>query len=253
MLRRLLCLLAIGAAHFLLLWWGDILSSYALIGLVILLPSTWLPRRVVAVLGLLFLLVSLATGDGRFTLTAALFLIGSTLVRYGLIDRLPGSGGRLPLITLGLAAVAVPVLVWQTTLGTDQRAFSFAIALGGLLVAAFYIGTLLILLSTRLRPLLEAIFSPLGRMALTNYLSATVLVRTIVEVFGLKTISTTDVVLIAAAILSTQWLASTLWLRHYTQGPVEWLWRWVTWTHRPLLRRSLTTDPGATNRSATAT
>jgi len=73
-------------------------------------------------------------------------------------------------------------------------------------------------------------------MALTNYLSATVLVLTIVEVFNLKTISTSDVVLIAAAILGTQWLVSTLWLRHFNQGPIEWLWRWVTWTSRPPFR-----------------
>ncbi|MFK4088436.1 DUF418 domain-containing protein [Kribbella sp. NPDC020789] len=236
LLRRLLCLLAIGAAHFLLLWWGDILSTYALIGLLILLPSTWLPRHVVAVLGPVFLLVSLAAGDGRFTLTAGLFLVGSAFVRYGLIDRVPGTGRQLPIITLGLAAVAVPVLIWQTTLDSEQRTFSFALASGGLLVAAFYIGTLLLLLRTRLRPVLEAIFSPLGRMALTNYLSATVLVLTIVEVFNLKTIPTSDVVLIAAAILGTQWLVSTLWLRHFNQGPIEWLWRWVTWTSRPPFR-----------------
>lgn len=234
LLRRLLCLLAIGAAHFLLLWWGDILSTYALVGLLVLLPSTWLPRFAVATLAPALLLVSLATGDGRFTLTAALFLAGSALVRYNLIDRLAGVGRGLAVILLGLALVAVPVLIWQTTLHSSQRAFSFALATGGLLVAAFYICLLLALLKTRLRPILQAIFTPLGRMALTNYISATALVLAIVTVFDLQTITTTNVVLIAAAILTTQCLYSTLWLRHFTQGPLEWLWRWATWTHRPL-------------------
>jgi uncharacterized membrane protein YeiB len=46
------------------------------------------------------------------------------------------------------------------------------------------------------------------------------------------------VLLIAAAILATQWLWSTLWLRHFRYGPLEWLWRWATWTSRPPLRRA---------------
>ncbi|MEV6987394.1 DUF418 domain-containing protein [Sphaerisporangium sp. NPDC051017] len=25
-------------------------------------------------------------------------------------------------------------------------------------------------------------------------------------------------------------------LRRYSQGPLEWLWRWATWTHCPPLR-----------------
>ncbi|MEV2271936.1 DUF418 domain-containing protein [Nonomuraea africana] len=28
-------------------------------------------------------------------------------------------------------------------------------------------------------------------------------------------------------------LFSILWLRRYRQGPIEWLWRWATWAHRP--------------------
>ncbi|GAA1597123.1 MULTISPECIES: DUF418 domain-containing protein [Kribbella] len=239
LLRRLLTLLAIGAAHFLLLWWGDILSTYAVIGLLVLLPSTWLPPRAVAVLGPLLLLVSLITGDGRFSLTAGLFLTGSALVRLGIVDRVTAGekpGRALPAVTLTLALLAVPLLIWQTRLQPEDGTFSLALAAGGLVVATFYICLLLILLRTPLRPVLKAIFSPLGRMALTNYLSATILVLTIIRVLDLHTISTRDVVLIAAAILTTQSLCSTLWLRHHPKGPLEWLWRWSTWTTRPPFR-----------------
>ncbi|HEX6857770.1 MAG TPA: DUF418 domain-containing protein, partial [Streptosporangiaceae bacterium] len=34
-----------------------------------------------------------------------------------------------------------------------------------------------------------------------------------------------------------QWAFSTLWLRRFRQGPLEWLWRWATWARRPPLRR----------------
>jgi uncharacterized protein len=56
--------------------------------------------------------VSLITGDGRVSLTAGLFLTGSALVRYGVIDRLPGAtsgerstGRTLPVVAIVLGRV----------------------------------------------------------------------------------------------------------------------------------------------------
>ena len=135
--------------------------------------------------------------------------------------------------------MAAPVLWWQTGLRSDDPGFSLAIAVAGLLIAGFYVCALLVLLRTPLRPALQAIFAPLGRMALTNYLSATILVLAVQRVIGGSPDdwSLTMVLGIAGAILCTQWLWSTLWLRRYRFGPLEWLWRWATWGHRPLLLR----------------
>jgi uncharacterized membrane protein YeiB len=76
-------------------------------------------------------------------------------------------------------------------------------------------------------------------MALTNYLSATLLVLAASHILGLPIgRSLTAAYLAAGAILAAQWLFSALWLRRYRQGPLEWLWRWATWARRPPLRRS---------------
>jgi len=107
----------------------------------------------------------------------------------------------------------------------------------GLLVAGVYVCTLCALMSTRLAPALRAVFTPLGRMALTNYLSATVLVLLLAHLHGHpEDWSWPAVFAIAVVILAAQWAWSTLWLRRYRQGPLEWLWRWVTWARRPPLR-----------------
>ncbi|EWM18918.1 DUF418 domain-containing protein [Kutzneria sp. 744] len=239
LLRRLLALLVIGVAHFVFLWHGDILSTYAVMGLLVLLPSTWLPRAAVAPLGTAFLATSLLTGDGRFTYVAGLFLLGSALVRYDVIDHTV-RGVRLAAPVLAVAAV--PALWWQSGLSSTDRHFPLALALTGLLLAGLYICLMLLLLRTRFGPVLVTVFAPLGRMALTNYLTATALVLVIGRLIGGHPEAWTagTVVGIAGGILAIQWLWSTLWLRRCHYGPVEWLWRWATWMRRPPLRRRRT-------------
>lgn len=241
LLRRLLALLVIGVAHFVLLWHGDILSAYAVMGLLVLLPSTWLPRAAVAALGVAFLVTSLLTGDGRFTFVAGLFLLGSALVRYGVIDRLDHTAQAPRLAAPALAVAAVPALWWQSGLSSTDQHFPLALALSGLLLAGLYSCAVLLLLHTPLRPVLVALFAPLGRMALTNYLTATVLVLVIGRPLGGRpeTWSAGVVLGIAGGILAIQWLWSTLWLRSCHYGPLEWLWRWATWMRRPPLRRQV--------------
>ncbi|MDP9868081.1 DUF418 domain-containing protein [Streptosporangium brasiliense] len=240
LLRRLAVLLGAGLVHHVLLWEGDILAVYAVVGLLVLLPSTWLPRWAVAGLAPVLLAVPLIVGGGSFALVPGLFLLGSALTRYGVIDRIERSTWVPAVLGLALAAGAVPALWWQSGDPGDPGS-ARAFALAGLLLAGVYICALLVLLRTPLRPVLQAVFAPLGRMALTNYLTATVLVLAVNHILSgpPQSWSLTTVVLIAAAILAVQWLWSTLWLRRYRQGPLEWLWRWATWARRPPLRRTL--------------
>jgi len=239
LLRRLLVLLALGLAHMFLLWRGDILTIYAVVGLLVLLPSTWLPRRAVAGLAAVLIATPVILSSNGVPLVPGMFLLGSALTRYGVIDRIEHSV-RVP-ATLGLAfaAGAVPAVWLQLETPMDDRQFGTWFGLAGLLIAGFYVCALLLLLTTPLRSLLQLVFAPLGRMALTNYLSATLLVLVAARLLGSSPDgwSESTVLLIAAAILIPQWLVSTLWLRHFRQGPLEWLWRWATWTTRPPLRR----------------
>ncbi|MCT9934364.1 DUF418 domain-containing protein [Planotetraspora sp. A-T 1434] len=235
LLRRLLALLGFGLAH-MLLWRGDILTVYAVVGLVVLLPSTWLPRWAVTCLAAALLATSLIVYGGGTALVPGLFLLGSALTRYGLIDRIERSIRVPAVVGVVFAAGAAAALWWQAGDVSDS---GLSMAVAGLLLAGVYVCALLVLLGTPLRPALRAVFAPLGRMALTNYLSATVLVLAAGHVLGGPPDgwSATRVSLIAGAILTAQWLWSALWLRRHRQGPLEWLWRWATWGRRPPLRR----------------
>lgn len=238
--RQLVALLAIGLLHR-WVWGGDILTVYAVVGLVVLLPSTWLPRWAVAGLaGVLTVASAVVLAGGGVTQVPGLFLGGAALVRYGVVDRIGGSARGPALVGVVFAALAGPALVWQLLVGADTGQLTSTLASGvaGLLVAGVYVCLLLVGLSSPLRAALVVVFSPLGRMALTNYLGATVAVLAVAAVVGHpERWSTKAVLVLVGAVLVAQWVFSTLWLRGFRQGPVEWLWRWATWLHRPPLRR----------------
>ncbi|HEX4817679.1 MAG TPA: DUF418 domain-containing protein [Nonomuraea sp.] len=231
LLRRLLALLAIGLPHMFLLWRGDILTVYALAGLLVLLPSTWLPRWAVAGLAGVLVATALILQGGHLSLVPGLFLLGSALTRYGVIDRMDRATWGPAVLCVTFTAAALPLLLTQARGAHGPGAFTTA----GLLLAGAYACGLVALLRTPLRPLLRAVFAPLGRMALTNYLTATVAVLVVARAAGSPPGGwpASTVLLISGGVLAVQWLWSTLWLRRFRQGPLEWLWRWATWGRRP--------------------
>jgi hypothetical protein len=119
----------------------------------VLPPSTWLPRPAVSGLAVAFLVTSLVIGDGRFTLVGGLFLLGSALVKHGVVDRLERATPGLALVGLGFAAAAAPALWWQAGLRADDRGFQLALALAGLLLAGVHVCAVLLLRSCQYRPL----------------------------------------------------------------------------------------------------
>jgi uncharacterized protein len=254
LLRRLLVLLAIGLAHLLLLWPGDILTVYAAVGLLVLLPSTWLPRRAVAGLAALCLAAAILLGAGHYAMVPGLFLLGTALTRYGVTRRIEDSTRVPALLALVLGAAAVPAAWAQAAFerggDIDAPGYRTAFAIAGVLIAGVYVCLLLVLLRTPARRALRAVFAPLGKMALTNYLTATVLVLGVAHVVGHpERWSSKTVLVIAGTVLVAQWLFSTLWLRRFRYGPLEWGWRWATWLRRPPLR---VTDPASGRRARSA-
>lgn len=73
--------------------------------------------------------------------------------------------------------------------------------------------------------------APYGRMALTNYVMQSILGTMLLYGWGfgfLGEISNTYIFLIAIALIIAQVWGSKIWLQHFTYGPLEWLWRSLT-------------------------
>ena len=159
-------------------------------------------------------------------------------MRYGVVARLEDSV-RVPLLLLvAFAAAAVPAVAWQLSDGVENSGFTTSSGVAGLAMAGAYASAVLVALRTPARRALVAVLAPLGRMALTNYVGATVLMLLAALVLDLsRSTSWAQVLGLAAGIVAVQVVASRWWLARYRYGPLEWAWRWATWGTRPPMVR----------------
>lgn len=243
--RRLLVLLVIGVLHF-VFHRGEVLSSYALAGLVFLLPVSFLSGGPALAVALVLLLVGpqLVVGYGMIP---GLVVLGYALAALGVPAALGRRTGRVAVATVAFgipAAVYTAVLLTGTdlprvnVLGGLGGGVSLLPPLGAICVALTYCCLFLLLLRTPAGPVVSAVLAPMGRMALTNYLTATVLFLVLGPVLGID--SRRDAPQIAAlcvGILVAQAVWSRWWLRSFSYGPAEWAWRCLTWWQLAPVRR----------------
>ncbi len=76
------------------------------------------------------------------------------------------------------------------------------------------------------------IFSPLGRMSLSNYVMQSIIGSIIYYGFGFglyKYTGATYSLLIGFVLATLQWAFSTWWMKNHKQGPLETIWHRATW------------------------
>lgn len=182
-------------------------------------------------------------------LALAMFLIGSWLMRSGLLRDVAAHRRFFQRLAASGLASGLGLTLWSASIGVlhpygmvEPRAV-FAASLhqlGSLPFALGYIAlAALAWQSPAGRWMLQAI-APAGRMALTHYLGQSLLASLMFYGYGLALwgrIGPAGMVLLALAVFSLQVLASRWWLARCRFGPLEWFWRWLTYGARPALRR----------------
>lgn len=116
--------------------------------------------------------------------------------------------------------------------------------LGRLAGAIGYIGLVMLVCRTAVFPRLRVRLAAAGQMALSNYLMQTLICSTLFYGYGFGWFGYLEryqILLVAVAIWAFQLWLSPLWLRHFRFGPMEWVWRSLTyWKRQPLRRRAAT-------------
>lgn len=236
MLRRLIPLLLLGLVHG-ILQPGEALGPYAIGGLVFLFPLTFLPlekrRGIALALGVILTLVGAYFGG--VLLIPGLLLLGFAVSEWRVPEKLDENPKP--------AALALPVLILFTAIASyvqylyrDQAGFSPHSSIAGFLFAATWVAAVVVLVRTPLRQGFEVVFAPLGRIALTNYIGATVILLASRPLLGIPAEqgSATNASFLTAwgvvlVMLTAQMIFSALWLKRFGQGPLEKLWRKITW------------------------
>ncbi|GAA4331383.1 putative membrane protein YeiB [Actinomadura luteofluorescens] len=225
MLARLGFLIPLGALHR-LFQPREVLLTYAVVGLVVLLPASLIPGwRLILTLG--GVATAAAAAVGGITLIPGLFLVGFGAARYGVEKLLGLSTGRIRNVLGVTGVLAVALNSLQIGKGVDSGSVPATVA--GLATAAAYVAAVVLLMRTRIRRALGAL-APLGRTALTGYLAATLLILAADRLlrigdepdYGMAFSTGAGVFLVELAF-------SWLWLRRARYGPFEWAWRCLTW------------------------
>lgn len=173
-----------------------------------------------------------------------LMMLGLGLFKSGYLH------GRAPLWTYGLVILvgganlaAFAVWGWQDTMaGEADPTKGLAAGAGGaaFLITLFYASVLILLVRFGLRPLVGWL-APVGRMAFTNYLTQTLIMVTLYYApwgpmwFGQQ--GPAQMWMVVGAIWAAQIIWSPLWLSVFSMGPLEWIWRCLTYGRMVPIRK----------------
>jgi uncharacterized protein len=290
LLRRLIILIEFGLVHSFLIWHGDILLSYGLIGLLMFFFLKVKERTL-----LMWGAILLAGTVGLFTLllyqvrdyldwynTAAitqalenyqdpsLFVILSQnyndwLYGNGGIAYLPLAGILLPLFLFGMYAARkrllhepkkhLPLLkrLWFVSFilffalkfgpyfyGNPAWFSYIQDNIGGAASAVFYLLSITLLAQTEVGKKLTIPFAYVGRMALTNYISQSVISFILFYGIGFGlygSVSPLMGICIVVVVFLFQVIVSKWWLQRFRFGPLEWTWRSMTYLKMQPLRK----------------
>ena len=176
------------------------------------------------------------------------FLLGAAMVRAGRLRDPAAQRGRylrLALWTLpaGALLVALSLRVGSSFDGLREMGplmlSQGLMMLGSLPLALGYFA--LVLLGLGVPGLSRALgwLAPAGRMALTLYLLQSLLAALLFHGYGLGLwgqVGRAGQVLLALAVFALQVVLAHGWMARYRFGPMEWLWRWITYGARPPMR-----------------
>ncbi len=116
----------------------------------------------------------------------------------------------------------------------------FTYHFGRLFIALGYLGLIIVFIKLGKFSSLRFRLACVGRMALTNYLMHSVIALFIFSGAGLGLLgkfSWSQLYLVVPLIWALQLYISPLWLKYFYFGPIEWLWRLLTYLEIPKMLR----------------
>lgn len=180
-------------------------------------------------------------------------LIGMALLKLDVFTARREPAAYLKLAALGLV-IGLPIVAWgirenfahQWSVGYSMFFGAQWNYWGSFFVSLGYVGLFMWIVSAGALRALTSRLAAVGRMAFSNYIFHTVVCTTIFYGHGLGlfgSVERTGQVAIVLAIWVVQLIVSPIWLKHYQFGPLEWVWRSLTYGERQPMRRGVRLAP----------
>ena len=177
----------------------------------------------------------------------AMMLLGMALYKYGILQGTRSSNFYWRLMLAGFAVgLSVNALEVNRAISDDFALLSVfaqgqvSYHIGRLGLALGYIGLLMLLIHKDFLGAWRMRLAAVGRMALTNYLMHSVICMFIFTGAGFALVgelTRAQLYIVVVAIWALQLTVSPWWLGRYRFGPLEWLWRGLTYGSFPANRR----------------
>ncbi|MFJ8457799.1 DUF418 domain-containing protein [Lysinibacillus xylanilyticus] len=284
-LRRLSVLFVFGFLHAVLIWWGDILMTYAFCGIFLLLllrlHPIWLLSIGIMINSVMQVFMVFIVGFVNFNTAvdeylditsveqaitaygtgswldafmqrltdlsvqagigmwfAALFtvlpymLIGAAASKWRLVER--AKELKWLWLTLAIAGLTIGIFIKSLPIMFTRTYFLdyLKVYIGGPILSVGYIGIIVLLCLLPVVPKLLSPFAKMGRMSLTMYILQSIIGTCLFYQFGFGwygKVSVATGVLIAVGIIVVQMIVVEIWLAKWKQGPLEALWRKLTY------------------------
>lgn len=141
--------------------------------------------------------------------------------------------------------IGLPINYYETTILVEGEFGALAgaqaelsYAFGRLFVAIGHVGLIVLFVKSGILKFLQYALASVGRMALTNYVMDSIICGTVFILFDqFGQWQRYELYYLVAGIWAFQLIASPIWLKYFRFGPLEWLWRSLTYKQRQPLRR----------------
>jgi len=181
-------------------------------------------------------------------------LIGMALLKWGVLsgERPARFYGLMVLVGYG---IGIPLGLYELGILTAgdygplaaaeaARTYQFS----RLAMVAGHIGLVLVIIRLGFARWLQLGFAAAGQMALTNYIGQTVICTVLFYGFGFGLygqLERYELYLLVATIAAVEIAFSLIWLRNFRFGPLEWVWRSLTyWRPQPMRLGGSGPQPG---------
>lgn len=180
----------------------------------------------------------------NFLDTLAMMLWGMAFFKMGILSALKSRRFYLLMAIIGYS-IGIPVNYYEGWLTVSQN-FSIpsiyqswlTYDLGRVATTCGHIALIMLFIKSGFLPFLQKALAAVGQMAFTNYVSHSIICNVIFLGYGFSMygkLQRYELYYIVVGIWIFQLIVSPIWLKYFRFGPLEWLWRSLTyWKLQPM-------------------